>query len=202
MQAFHRKLRPAAGLWRSAYLYQSSNNIYITCRETFNPRKVIPRRTKLQNLRPQEQKFDFNELVSIEDIIAKIDTTLTPEQQAHVDKLKRKMKGKARLPSSFRDVPGVNQITGFNGFLPNVPANAEKIIDWALAHIPVKGGARRTREKKRVALREAIRRANHAKRKAGQKAAHAKKLVSFHYSILIHFSPLIFRKDSVESVRK
>lgn len=178
MQALRSKVLRPLGLSRQGFLYLPSNNIYITRRETFNPRKVVPRRTKLQNLRPQAQNIDFNELVSIEDIIAKIDTTLTPEQQAHVDKLKRKMKGKSQLPSPYRDVPAVNQITGFNGFLPNVPANADKIIDWALAHIPVKGGARRTREKKRIALREAIRRANHAKRRAGEKAAHARRLVS------------------------
>jgi hypothetical protein len=168
-------------------IYVPAKSIYITRRKLYPLKIAKVSKTQLPHLKPVSQNIDYNRLTSIEDLVSKIDTTLTPVQQAHVEKLKKKMKGNGSR-TQYRDVPKVNEILGFNGFMPNVPENADKLIDWALAHIPPRAGPRRSREKKRIALRESLSRANHAKRIEELQASHQRKVVSssfrsFYFSI-------------------
>lgn len=170
-------LREVAKINTPGFLYSLSNSVYITRR---NPRydikiaKIQPK--PIPNLRPKDQQISYSELEAIEDLPEKIDTSLTPEQQAHVAMLKKQLKGAAMKPSPYRDVPKPHEIKENSGFLPNIPPNAEELIDWALAHIPAKGGSTNSRWRKRHALRLAITRFNHRQRKEQTKAAVQRKL--------------------------
>lgn len=166
---------------KAPFLYQSHHTVYTTKRRTFLMKRVKPLRPKLTSFKPATPDIPLDGLKNIEELVKKIDTTLTPEQQAYVDSLKKRMKGKnyEKNPSFFRDVPLPEELVGFNGFKPNVPENANQLIDWALAHIPVRGGPRRTKEKKRREKRLAIARSDAARRKAQTKAARAKDQVDY-----------------------
>eukprot|EP01031_Cornospumella_fuschlensis_P032954 gene32954-39856_t len=106
-----------------------------------------------------------DEDISMDDLVKSIDTTLTPEQQAYVNSLKKKMKGGKGERSLYRDVPRPEEVQGLGNFMPKMADNADALIDWALSHIPKKTGPRRSRHKKRVLARETQRRAHAAQRK-------------------------------------
>jgi hypothetical protein len=40
------------------------------------------------------------------------------------------------LLALYRDVPLPHEIKGIGNLMPNVPENAEALVDWALSHIP------------------------------------------------------------------
>jgi hypothetical protein len=86
-------------------------------------------------------------------VIASIDTTLTPEQKVYVEKLKKKMKGAGTKRSPYRDVPLLSELMPNSPFPPLIPDNAQALIDYALSVVPVRGGKRGTRKKKRMAKR-------------------------------------------------
>lgn len=91
---------------------------------------------------------------TIDELARSIDTTLTPEQQEYVEKLKRKIKGGPNSPRSlYRDVPRPEEVTGVGNFLPKIADNAEQLIDFALSHVPKQAGPRRSRFKKRLVLK-------------------------------------------------
>lgn len=109
---------------------------------------------------------------SVEEVVKTIDTTLTPEQKAYVEKIKKLIKGGVNSPKSeYREVPKPEDIKAVGGFMPNVAPNAEELIDWALSFIPPKEGTRGTRRKKRMALKHAVKRNHDAKKKAEKIAA-------------------------------
>lgn len=90
-----------------------------------------------------------------EEVVASIDTTLTPEQQAYVETLKKKMKG-AGPRSPYRDIPLLEELQPNSPFPPYIPDNAQQLIDFALSHVPKRAGPRGTRKKKRMAKRFAF----------------------------------------------
>ena len=88
---------------------------------------------------------------TIDELARSIDTTLTAEQRVHVDMLRRKIKGGANAPRSlYRDVPRPDEVTGVGNFLPKIADNAEELIDFALSHVPLQAGPRRSRFKQRL----------------------------------------------------
>jgi hypothetical protein len=91
--------------------------------------------------------------------------------------------------------------------MPNIPPNADALIDYALSHIPERGGPRGTRKKKRLARKaEAIKvslvsvifnlnwritipsKKIHDKKKEEQKNAVERKQVLCYLTYLIHSS--------------
>jgi hypothetical protein len=103
---------------------------------------------------------------SAEEVIKEIDTTLTPTQQIYVDKLKKMIKGGANSkPSQYREVPKPEDVKPLGNFMPNVPDNAEALIDWALSHAPAKMGTRGSRRRKRWAFTHAKKRFHDAIKK-------------------------------------
>jgi hypothetical protein len=111
----------------SLFLFSSKSSLsYITKRLKLNVPKVIVKRARLPNLRPTDQKIDINSLNAIEEITDRIDTSLTKDQSAHVEKLKKIMKGASGKRSLYRDVPRPNEVEAYEGFLPNIPPNAEQ----------------------------------------------------------------------------
>jgi hypothetical protein len=97
------------------------------------------------------RKLDFDDYVS------KIDTTLTEEQIAFVNNIKRQIKGGPKSPRSpYRDVPKPHELGSLGNMQPDLADNAEALIDWALSHAPKKAGPRKSRHKKRMARRVAL----------------------------------------------
>lgn len=91
---------------------------------------------------------------SIAELARSIDTTLSPEQKAYVDTLRKQIRGGPNTPRSlYRDVPRPEEVTGVGNFLPQIADDAEALIDFALSHIPRKAGPRRSREKQRRRLK-------------------------------------------------
>jgi hypothetical protein len=118
--------------------------------------------------------------VSIEEYAQTMDTTIPPEKQAHVDKLKKQIRGGSSksLHSLYREVPTpeeMDQLTIPGNFVPKIAINAREIIDFALSHIPEKGGPRRTKHKKRMALKWKNKEAEDARRKKEKQAARLRK---------------------------
>ena len=77
----------------------------------------------------------------MDDWLASIDTTLTPEQKEKVAKLKHQITGAGPpehgpIRSLYRDVPRPEEIRGTQNFFPKVPPNAQELVDYALSHIP------------------------------------------------------------------
>ena len=75
--------------------------------------------------------------------LASIDTSLTPEQQEKVARLKHKMvgagpKGHGPIRSLYREAPRPEEIQGSQNYMPKIPPNAQELIDYALSHIPGK----------------------------------------------------------------
>lgn len=102
---------------------------------------------------------DSLDLVPVEEIAASIDTTLTPEQKIYVDKLKKKIRGgPLSVRSTHRDVPTADEIKAVGNYMPRMAENAEALIDYALSHVPERGGYRGSRQKKRMELKFATKR--------------------------------------------
>ena len=102
---------------------------------------------------------------SIEEILSSIDTTLTSEQQEHVNKLKKQIRGGPNAPRSlYRDVAKPDELVGEGNFFPRLADNAESLIDYALSFIPKKDGYRGSRRKKRMSSKLEIKRENAARR--------------------------------------
>jgi hypothetical protein len=121
----------------SLFLFSSKSSFsYITKRLKLNVPKVVVKRPSIPNLRPTDQKIDKNSLNAIEEITDRIDTSLTKEQSAHVEKLKKIMKGASGKRSIYRDVPRPNEVEGYEGFLPNIPPNAEQVDPFYLCFYP------------------------------------------------------------------
>ena len=120
-----------------------------------------------------------DEKVSIEDYARTMDTTIPPEKQAHVDKLKKLIRGGSKsVRSLYREVPTpeeMDQLTIPGNFVPKIAPNAREIIDFALMHIPEKGGPRRSKHKKRMALKWKNKEVEDARRKKEQMAAREKR---------------------------
>jgi len=135
-------------------------------------RKKAERYDKYMKNYLKSQSFKDEDRRSVSEIAASIDTTLTSEQKEYVATIRRKIRGGDRTPRSlYREVPLPHEIKGDGGFMPNIPPNADALIDYALSHIPVRGGPRGTRRKKRLARKaEAIKKIND-KKKEGQKNA-------------------------------
>jgi hypothetical protein len=129
------------------------------------------RNGKLKDIDPNIRKdgsVTVEDSRSPEDIAASIDTTLTPRQRQHVDHLKDQYKGKTAPRSVYRDVPTRAEIKEHSldaNYSPKMAANAEALIDWALSHIPERGGKRASREKKRIARKGESDRLEQATRK-------------------------------------
>jgi hypothetical protein len=116
--------------------------------------------------------------------LEEVDTTLTPEQQKYVDELKQKyLKSSGSKYSPYRDVPSVEEQEKFPNmqYRPYIPENAEALIDWALSHVPERGGYRGTRAKKRMAHRWEQKRRNDAHRKTGELKSHHRRHERFAY---------------------
>lgn len=130
----------------------------------------------------------------IDELAQSIDTTLTPEQQEKVARIKRKIKGKDAVRSLYRDVPTTEELEmmRFPGnFRPQLAPNAEALVDYAIAQLPEGDGARRTKHKKRMAKRQQQIRDDRTRRKLetheSLKRKHKKKayhnnLVKFYYA--------------------
>jgi hypothetical protein len=116
----------------------------------------------------------------IDDFLANIDTTLTPEQRAKVDRIKTKMKGPLAKRSFYRDVPTPDELDAMKE--QSVPVklaqNAEALIDYALSFVNEKTGGKRSRHKKRMQHRWQQTINDHARRKAQTKASNLRKLES------------------------
>lgn len=116
---------------------------------------------------------------SLDDYLLSIDTTIPEEKLAHVEALKKSIKGGHRSERSlYRDVPTQEELEAikFQGnFLPKIAPNAEALIDWALSHVPERAGRRGTRKAKRMLRRGEIKRADDARRKTERVAAIARK---------------------------
>jgi len=93
--------------------------------------------------------------LDIDEFIRNIDTTLTPEQQARVDKIKQSFAGPKAKRSLYRDVATPNEMAKleYDGFPAKTTENAQKLIDYALSFLPEKAGPRRSRHKKRMEKR-------------------------------------------------
>jgi hypothetical protein len=107
----------------------------------------------------------------IEEQINDIDLNLTPEQRERVDGLKKSFHGKGR--SLYWNVPTVEELEKLNSgmtYTTHVPSNAEALIDWALTHIPERGGYRGSRRKGRMSRKWKQKRENDRKMKAGKLA--------------------------------
>jgi hypothetical protein len=114
----------------------------------------------------------------IDEFLANIDTTLTPEQRAKVDRIKSKMKGPLAKRSFYRDVPTPDELDAMKE--QSVPVklaqNAEALIDFALSFVNEKTGGKRSRHKKRMQHRWQQTINDHARRKAQTKASNLRKL--------------------------
>jgi hypothetical protein len=112
---------------------------------------------------------------SMEDLARSIDTTIAPEKRAHVEALKKAISGGHKsVRSLYREVPTpeeLDQLAIQGNFIPKIAPNARELIDFALSHIPEKGGRRGTRKQKRMALKWKIKVANDARRKKETVAA-------------------------------
>lgn len=115
---------------------------------------------------------------NIDEFLQNIDTTLTEEQQAKVERIKKKIKGPHAKRSFYRDVPTFEELDRMKKQpLPvKLASNAEKLIDFALSFLPEKTGPRRTRHKKRMMHRWQQTINDHARRKQETKAAVARRL--------------------------
>jgi hypothetical protein len=114
----------------------------------------------------------------IDEFLANIDTTLSPEQRAKVDRIKSKMKGPLAKRSFYRDVPTPDELDAMKE--QSVPVklaqNAEALIDYALSFVNEKTGGKRSRHKKRMMHRWQQTINDHARRKAQTKASNLRKL--------------------------
>ena len=86
--------------------------------------------------------------------------------------------------SLYREVPTPEEmdlikITG--NFIPNIAPNARELIDFALSHIPVKTGPRRSKHKKRMAHKWAVKEAQDALRKKQTRYARENKHKNLNY---------------------
>lgn len=142
-------------------------------------RKLGDKRTKYKTLESVPDTSDPN--VSIDEFAMAMDTTIPPEKQAHVDAMKKLISGGPKsVRSLYRDVPTPEEIDKLNipgNFIPKIAPNARAIIDFALMHIPEKGGPRRSKHKKRMALKWARKEVQDALVKKQKIAAHEKKHV-------------------------
>jgi hypothetical protein len=115
---------------------------------------------------------------SLDDYLMSIDTSFPEEKRAHVEALKKQIKGgHLSKRSLYRDVPTPEELEAikFQGnFLPKIAPNAEALIDWALSHVPERAGPRRNRRAKRMANKWRIKRADDARRKNEKVAALAR----------------------------
>lgn len=119
---------------------------------------------------------------SLDNWLASIDTSLTPEQQEKVARLKHKMvgagpKGHGPIRSLYREVPRPEEIQGSQNYMPKIPPNAQELIDYALSHIPERDGPRRNREKKRMTQRWEQKVKDHAVKTIHNREAKQRKLI-------------------------
>jgi len=125
------------------------------------------------------KSVEDEEPTPIEDVAMSIDTTLTPEEQARADMWKKKIKGgNPKVRSFYRDVPTTDEIDALKipgNFLPKIAPNAEALIDFALAQLPIRDGYRGTRKAKRMNNKWSDVRKQDAKMKAQTLAAREKK---------------------------
>jgi len=118
----------------------------------------VPKKNKQATIRKNDAydpQYDDDER-SLDEMVAGIDTTLTPEQRINVDKLKKQMSGgpaSQKIRSEFRDTMTPDTMKGTGNYFPKLAENADALIDYALSHIPVKAGPRRTRHRQRQALK-------------------------------------------------
>lgn len=155
----------------------SSNRTYLGCVHGGGQMRMLSDSGKSsgedKNLGPED--FD-----SLDEFLLSIDTSFPEEKRAHVEALKKSIRGGPRSERSlYRDVPTQEEIEAikFQGnFLPKIAPNAEELIDWALSHVPERAGPRRTRKAKRMQRRGDIKRADDSRRKTEKVAALARKL--------------------------
>jgi hypothetical protein len=127
----------------------------------------------------EQKKLGPGDFESVDEYLLSIDTTVPDDKRAHVEKLKKQIRGgHLSKRSLYREVPTQEELEAikFTGnFLPRIAPNAEELIDWALSHIPERAGPRRSRRAKRMALKWKIKRENDARRKKENVAALARK---------------------------
>lgn len=125
-----------------------------------------------------DEKKGLDDFDSMDEYLMSIDTTVPEEKKAHVEKLKKQIRGgHLSKRSLYRDVPTTEELDAikFTGnFLPRIAPNAEQLIDWALSHIPERAGPRRSRRARRMAIKWKIKRADDARRKTEKVAAIAR----------------------------
>ena len=135
---------------------------------------------------------------SIEEILSSIDTTLTSEQQEHVDKLKKQIRGGPNAPRSlYRDVAKPDELVGEGNFFPRLADNAESLIDYALSFIPRKDGYRGSRRKKRMASKLEIKRENASRRVRQCRESTVRKQVYIYPSLYLRYVYLLLTPTSL-----
>lgn len=139
---------------------------------THEPRKVM------FGTDPRIPSESFQMPDDIDKFLENIDTTLTPELRAKVDRIKAKMKGPNSKQSFYRDIPTPADIEAMpeQSVPVKLAKNAEALVDFALSFVNEKTGARRTRHKKRMMHRWQQTINDHARRKAQTKASNIRKL--------------------------
>ena len=128
------------------------------------------------------EKFFHGEerpMAKFKDLLATVDTTLTPGQRERVERLKEKfLHGASGKHSPYRNVPTQaeqDSIPNSLQYRPFVPGNADALIDWALSHVPERAGKRGTRRAKRMAQKWELKRKNDAYRKEGEQKSRERK---------------------------
>lgn len=138
----------------------------------------------VKNVRASKEENPLNverPMLKFKEMLAELDTTLSPEERARVERLKTKYifgpNEHKRTP--YRNVPTTEEQDATpddQQYRTYVPPNAEEIIDWALSHIPDREGKRGTRRAKRFSHRHELRRKNAAWRRQGEQRSIERKM--------------------------
>mmetsp|Transcript_21937 Transcript_21937/g.19958 ORF Transcript_21937/g.19958 Transcript_21937/m.19958 type:complete len:196 (+) Transcript_21937:95-682(+) len=159
-----------------------SNKVVIkqlVCYKTKKSNKSIVKRSIIKGLMnvndPDAIAWDKSAPM-VEEYVKSIDTTLTKEQQEYVDQIKKKIIGTSRARSPYRNVPLPEERDQDSVLVSMYPPNADALIDYALSHIPRRGGPRRSNAKKRYFNKLEVTRWQHAKKKDELRDAAKRKL--------------------------
>lgn len=189
MQAMKPSLLPSQiPLRASQLLFTNQISFFSTHKEVFSPHIPKPGDSSPTH-KPLSVAFGADPRIpshstempdDIDAFLAKIDTTLTAEQRAKVDRIKAKMKSPQAPRSFYRDVPTPAELDAMKE--QTVPVklakNAEALIDYALSFINEKTGGKRSRHKKRMKHRWQQTINDHARRKSQTKASNLRKIES------------------------
>ena len=91
--------------------------------------------------------------LSIDEIIASVNTKLDPQQLEYVNKLQKSARGTSKVRSLYRDVPKPEDLSSTGNFISKIAPNAQELIDYALSHVNKRAGPTHSRQKKRMRVR-------------------------------------------------